>query len=154
MPTKTTVPKSDLFSVSELAKRFQLDRATVSKRLEKVKPVSEAANKKLYDIAEVEDLLSEDALDEAKLAKLNTERELKEHQLKVARGEYASVHEFTDRLQRIFSTMHKRLAVQLPRKVARKLLHANSETEIGDILGNEISSVFDELRTDHKQFLK
>jgi len=153
MPAKTVIPKSDLFSVSELAKRFQLDRATVTKRLEKVKPVSEAANKKLYDIAEVEDLLSEDALDEAKLAKLNTERELKEHQLKVARGEYAPVDEFKDIVQRIFSNLHKRLAVQLPRKLTRKLLHANSETEINEILGSNISTVFDELRTDYKKFL-
>ena len=75
-----------LLSVSKIAMRLELDRATVNKRLAAagVSPVKESSNEKLYELTdELEEILlkSDDELEALKKRKLQAETELKETSL-------------------------------------------------------------------------
>lgn len=147
--------KEELYSISALARGFDLDRATVRDRLEKaeVQPVSIKAKEKLYRLEDVEDILAQDELEEAKLRKIQAEADLKEHDLQIKRGEFASVAEFTEIVQKIFGRLHKKLAVQMPGRIALRLHNANSSADVAALLKQEISKEFDGLRSDFKKYL-
>lgn len=144
-----------LYSISALSRKFKLDRATVRERLEKaeIKPHSAKQKEKLYHLDDVEIVLSQSELNEAKLRKIDAEAELKELELKRKSGEYASVAEFTEITQKIYSRLYKKLAVQLPARIASRLHNANSSSEVADLLKREISKEFDDLRTDFTKYL-
>lgn len=146
-------------SISQLAFRFELDRATVRKRLQKanIEPHSEREKEKLYLLTpELEQILAEtnDGLDAVKLRKETADAELKEIKVAEARGETASVAEFTEVVQQLFGAMHKKLAVQLPKRVSLRLSKAATQAEISRILTQEIGKEFTDLRNNHKKFLK
>ena len=143
------------YSISALSRKFVLDRATVRDRLEKaeIKPVSERAKEKLYRLEDVEDALSQDELEAAKLQKLQAEAKLKEHDLQIKRAEFASVAEFTEIVQKVFGRLHKKLAVQMPGRIALRLHNANSSADVNALLKAEIAKEFDALRNDFKKYL-
>lgn len=146
-------------SISKLAFRFELDRATVRKRLNKagIKPNSEREKEKLYLLTpELEQILAEtnDNLDATKLRKLDAEADLKEIEVQKRRGELVSVAEFTEAVQQIFGTLHKKLAVQLPKRISARLAKLATQNEIAEILSQEIGKEFSNLRNNHQQFLK
>lgn len=146
----------DKCSISALARRFNLDRATVRTRIEKsgIKPAEEKEKEKLYILDEkLEAILSEDELEAAKLRKTEAEADLKEIDVKIKTGEYASVAEFTEITQQIFSRLHKKLAVQLPGRIAIKLHNANSSGDVAALLKAEISKEFDSLRENFQKYL-
>lgn len=143
------------YSISALSRKFKLDRATVRERLEtaEIKPVAVKAKEKLYLLDDVQIILSQSEMNEAKFRKLDAEADLKELELQVKRGEYASVAEFTEIVQKIFGRLHKKLAVQMPGRIALRLHNANSSSDVSDLLKAEINKEFDALRHDFKQYL-
>lgn len=159
--TKKTAPKKKetektthtLLSITALARKFNLDRATVRERLVSINPDKIEGAEKLYDLKAVQFLLSQDAKAKAQLRKLQAEADLKEHSLAVQRGEYASAKEFADITQKIFSKLFQKLAVDLPGKNAKKLHKANSAAELKKMLQKEIGKEFDNLRDDFKKYL-
>jgi len=150
-------PEIEIFhyNISQLAKKFKLDRATIRERVElnEIEPVSTKANEKLYHLDDVEVLLSQSELNEAKLRKLDAEAELKELEVKKKLGEFASVAEFTEIVQKIFGRLHKKLAVQLPGRIANKLHNAATAADGAALLKQEISKEFDALRSDFKKYI-
>lgn len=151
----TQEPKRELLSISALSEQYGIDRATVRKRLRDIEPVEVKAKEKLYDAEEVAELLlaKDEDYEKLKRRKMQAEAELKELELRERLGEVASVDEFKDVVQKIFGNLHKRVAVQTPRKISGKLLNANSQSDIAEILRRELGQAFDDLRADWKQFL-
>jgi hypothetical protein len=145
-----------LYSISALAKKFKLDRATVVSRLDdaEIEPHSKRSNEKLYHLDDVEVILLQKEIDVAKLRKLDIEAQIKEHDLQVKKGEFASVGEFTEVTQRIFGRLYKKIVVQLPPKLAKRLHNANSEAEVSAVLKAELAKEFDSLRSDFTKYLK
>ena len=147
-----------LLSISQIAFRFNLDRATVRKRLQKaeIKPDSDKEKEKLYLLTpELEQIVTEffDDLDATKLRKLDAEADLKEIEVQKRRGELASAAEFTEIVQQIFGTLHKKLAVQLPKRISLRLSKAATQAEISTLLTQEITKEFSNLRQNHKAYL-
>lgn len=143
-------------SILALSRMFNLDRATVRDRIEKagIKPVKVAVNEKLYALDEnLEMIIRQDELAEAKLDKLRLEGEKLAHDLAVKRGEFASVAEFTEIVQKVFGRLHKKTVVQLPKRVAKRLHEANSSAELAQILETELAKEFNDLRSDFTKFL-
>lgn len=143
-------------SILALSRMFNIDRATVRDRIEKagIKPVKTAVNEKLYALDEnLEMIIRQDELAEAKLEKLRAEIELKEHDLAIKRGEYASVAEFTEINQKIYGRLHKRVVVQLPKRISKRLHEANSSADLAQILETELAKEFNDLRSDFRKFL-
>lgn len=144
-------------NITQLMYRYDLDRATVRKRLMGIDPVSEKQKEKLYAVTdELDHLLSGasgDPLDAERLRKLSAEADIKQMEAQTKRGEMASVSEFIEITQQIFGAMHKRIAVQMPSKLAAKLVKAKTAADIKKLLGYEINAAFDDLRNDHTKFL-
>lgn len=153
--TKPAENSANLLSISALSRRFILDRATVRDRLEKagIKPKIVKEKEKLFLLEDVEIVLKPSELDEAKLRKIDAEAELKELEVKKRLGEYGSVAEFTEITQKIFSRLYKRLAVQLPGRIASRLHNANSTADVAELLKSAIENEFKDLRTDFKGYL-
>lgn len=153
---KTGENSHELVSISALSRMFNIDRATVRTRIENagIQAAQVAANEKLYLLDDrLEAIVKQDELEAAKLRKLELEADLKEHDLQVKKGEYASVAEFTEITQKIFGRLYKKLAVQLPARIAGRLHNANSSAELAQLLKTEIGKEFDALRSDFTKYL-
>lgn len=148
----------ELLSISKLAERFELDRATVRKRLAaaSVAPRRETKREKLYAVAEVEAYLSNvgDPLEAARLRKLQQESDLLELRLARERGELVSAQEVGDELQEVFKRLYQRLAVQYPREIAQQLYKAESPGQITDIMRHDMGRFFNEIREDYTSLFR
>lgn len=144
----------ELYTTHQLAEAFGLTPQVVTNRLleAKVKPAQKDGRKNLYRLADIGDALGGGSMDEAKLAKLRAEAALKEFDLAVKRKEYASVAEFSQIVSSIFSRLHKRLAVQMPERVSKKLAKKDG-AEIARTLKDEITREFENLRADFTEYL-
>ena len=149
--------KKQKYSITALSRLLKIDRGTVRERLVslEVEPVSSQKGKEtLYELTEADlKLLGNDEHEAEKLRKTKAEADLKELELANKRGEFASVKEFTEIVQKIFGKLHKKLAVNLPNRLANQLHNANSSSEVTDILRNEIGKEFESLRSDWKGYL-
>lgn len=144
----------ELYTTHQLAEAFGLTPQVVTNRLleAKVKPAQKDGRKNLYRLTDIGDALGGGSMDEAKLAKLRAEAALKEFDLAVKRKEYASVAEFSQIVSSIFSRLHKRLAVQMPERVSKKLAKKDG-AEIARTLKDEITREFENLRADFTEYL-
>lgn len=153
-----TETEEKLLNLSQLEFRFGINRATIRKRLSEsgIEPHTEREKEKLFLLTdEIEEILtkSSDGLNAVKLRKETADAELKEIKVAEARGETASVAEFIGVTQQIFGSLHKKLAVQLPKRIAARLAKAKNQAEISQILTQEITKEFTDLRSNHKKFL-
>jgi phage terminase Nu1 subunit (DNA packaging protein) len=154
-----TKQKADeLLSISKLAARFELDRATVRKRLTAAGAVArrETAREKLYALAEVERFLTDvgDPLDAARLRKIEQESDLLELRLARERGDLVSMQEVGDELQEVFKRLYQKLAVQYPREIAAQLYKAESPGQITDIMRHDMGRIFNEIREDYTSLFR
>ena len=150
-----TKAKTELYSISALARLSTLDRATVRKCLENISPVEVKAKEKLYALKDAIPVLiggKSAELDAAKLKKTQYEAALKEITVKRENGELLPAKEVRDHLQDLFKRLQQRTAVQLPREVAQLLYKAESPAQITEILQRELGRVFNDLRSDHTSF--
>jgi hypothetical protein len=158
MPKPGAKQQEELLSISKLAERFELDRATVRKRLAAagVKPRIETRREKLFAVAEAEAYLSDvaDPLDAARLRKLEQESDLLDLRLARERGELAPVQEVGDELQEIFKRLYQKLAVRYPREIAAQLYKAESPGQITDIMRHDMGRFFNEIREDYTSLFR
>jgi hypothetical protein len=155
---KDAEKQKELLSISKLAARFELDRATVRKWLAAagVAPRRETKREKLYAVAEVEPFLSNvgDPLDAARLRKLEQESDLLEIRLARERGEVVSAQEVGDEIQEVFKRLYQRLAVRYPREIAQQLYKAESPGQITDIMRHDMGRIFNEIREDYTSLFR
>lgn len=155
--TKATA-KGELLSISKIAMRCNLDRATCRKRLDLngYTPESEKNKEKLYRFdKEMEATLTEsqDKLTDIRIRKETADAQLKELKVREANGELAPVAEFVDAVQKIFSALYQDIAVRQPSKIASKLHRAKSQAEIAGILKAENTRAFTAIRRDFGKYL-
>jgi Protein of unknown function (DUF1441) len=151
--SKTT----ETYSISQLAKLAKLDRATVTKRLESVASTSGAKNAKLYTLHDALPALimgERTEMDEAKLRKMQAEADLKELEYAREREEVVEVKEVLSYTLQLFKGVHNRIALRFPREISQQLYKAESPAQITEVLQRELGRTFNELRDDHKRFLR
>jgi DNA-binding CsgD family transcriptional regulator len=151
--------KPERLNTSQIAMRVFLNRATVKNRLLEagIQPVERKARENIFEFTEeLEELLTSEnkPIDVAKLKKTEAEAEIKHLEAQKRKGEMASVAEFTEVVQSLFGAMHKKIAVQFPKNIAARLAKAASAKEISEILSHELGKIFNDLREDHRKFLK
>lgn len=150
--------KGQLLNISQLAFRFDLDRATTRKRLKEagIEPVEEKAKEKLYELTErIASILDQaDAkLADAKRRDIEAAAKLKEIKVMEAEGELAPVGEFIDAVQKIFNQMYQEIAVRQPQRLGGKLAKAKTSAEASAIIRADTAKIFATLRSDHTKFL-
>jgi hypothetical protein len=148
-------PVGEYFNTSELAAKYELDRATVRKRLRIVgiEPSVKKAKENLYLMTDdLEDALLDEGnpeLDAARLRKLNVETELKMIELKVKNGEYGSALDFSAEVFKLIRGLHRKCTITLPRTLAKKLARMKDEMQISQLLADEYDGAFQEAREEH-----
>jgi DNA-binding transcriptional regulator YhcF (GntR family) len=147
-------------SISELARIFNLDRATVSKRLKDIEPASQVGYKgaKEYTISEVTHLLQSSAQssygeEQAKVRRAMADAEKAEINVAKLRGELVSVSEMKDAVHTLVKSLFQRCVVVSPRALARKIIGKSDPGEVEIILRAHYSEIFEELRALPTNFL-
>lgn len=155
-PVEPAAAEEGLYSISRLAEYFDVDRATMRKRLDEsgVKAVSEKAKEKLFRFEEAEAAMLEAGddplLDEAKRRKLTAEAKLKEIQVKREEEDLLPRREVEDLVQKLFTAMFQRVAVRMPRELAPQLAKAENTAQMIAILQTSVEKIFNDLRTNHQ----
>jgi hypothetical protein len=145
------------FSISQLAKLSKLDRATVTKRLELVESTSGAKGAKCYTLAAALPALiagERTEMDEAKLRKMEAEADLKELEYKREQEQVVEVKDVHNYILQLFKGVHNRIGLRFPREIAQQLYKAESPAQITETLHRDLGRIFNELRDDHKRYLR
>lgn len=152
-------PEYERLSTSKLAFRFDLDRATVTKRLElaKIAPVEAKAKLRLYELTpKLEAVLSaiHDPLAEVKLRAATADAMYREAKVAAMTGDLVPLIEAQELTQRIFSTLHRDIVIQLPKRLGPRLARIKTAAEATKLLKQETEKIFRNLRNDPEGFLK
>lgn len=156
MSDKNKPAEDALVNISQLAEQFEMDRATVRKRLKDLPPAQVKGREKLYPRRDAEAVLSaaeNPGLDEAKRRKASIEAELLELKLRRERGDLLDVKEVRSELQEIFKRLHQYFCVHYPAEAAARLYKAESPAQIAEILQRDFGRTFNDFRGDYKSFL-
>ena len=144
------------YNISELAKGFGLDRATVAKRLDEAGAKwvqGKVGNEKLYLLSDVQSVLSQDDLEEAKLRKLRADAELSEIKALEKKGEFASIVEFTELTHQWIGWLFTKFDKKFPDIIVTKVAKAKNNPEAVATVRREVQAVFNEFRANPKKFL-
>jgi hypothetical protein len=158
----SVVVESDEFygvlPIATIAKRLDLDRSIVKKRLDhhKYTPVSSRQKLKLYEFdAEMEAVLLETdtKLNDARARKENAAADINEMKVQQMKGELVPLGECIDAIGLITGGLYKEIAVRLPDKIAAKLHKCESVADVKAILARELDKQFQEARANHAKWL-
>lgn len=149
----------ELLSISEIAKRLKLDRATVKNRLEDLgyKPdESSTAKLQLYafdDQVMFEVKAAKDSLAAAKIRQTRAQAEKIEMQNAQARGELVPMHEAIELIQKIVGTVYQEFKVRQPKRITQKLAKARNAVEVKKILNADTERIMKGLRENFREFV-
>lgn len=139
----------ELIHIAEAARRYNLDRLTVRKRLYGIEPVGFGKKgEKLYDLDEVEPLLTaegEQAADAVKLRKLTAEAERQELLTAKMRGELVDVGVVRSMVYDFFKQARQLIVVEFPRANGPQIAQMKDSRETITFLNRELAQIFDEL---------
>ena len=148
-----------LLSISEIAKRLKLDRATVRSRLEDLGYQADpSSTEKLQLFAfdgEMEFAVkaAKDSLTAAKIRDTRATYELKELKLARERNELVPATEMTDIVQRIVSTIYQEYTQRMPKRIGNKLAKAKTPAAVKSILKIDSDKTMKLLRENFEAFL-
>lgn len=141
--------EKELLSISELAERFELDRATVSKRLGDFPFERGKKNAKLYNPEDVAALLDDGGsnpdLEAAKLRRAQADAEKAEILVAKLRGELVNRVEVLTEVQEIFARLYQTICIQYVRRNSGRLFKMKSGTELAEALQKDLTAIFDEI---------
>jgi DNA-binding IclR family transcriptional regulator len=151
--------EAELLSISEIAKRLKLDRATVRSRLEDLgyqAHESSTAKLQLFEFdGEMEFAVkaAKDSLTAAKIRDTRATYELKELKLARERGELVPASEMVDIVQRITSTLYLEYTQRMPKRIGNKLAKAKTPASVKAILKADSDRTMKMLRENFEAFL-
>jgi len=154
-----TQPQPELISISEIAKRVKLDRATVRSRLDDLgyepDPSSTAKNQLYPFDGEMEFAVkaAKDTLTTAKIRDMRATYELKELKLAEARGELVPMAEVIDLSQRLVGAMYKEFAIHQPKRLAARLAKCKSAAEASKVMKSDTEKFMAKLRGNFEEVL-
>lgn len=151
--------KGELLSISAIAKRCQLDRATVRSRLDDLgydpDPTSTAKNQLFWFDDEVEFAIkaAKDTLTAAKIRDTRATYLLKELKLAEANGTLVPMAEAVEIVQRIVGTLYQELTVRQPKRIAPKLARAKNVTAVKKTLKVDTDRIMKSLKANFERFI-
>ncbi len=144
-------PVYEYANISELSRRFALDRATVTKRIRAagVQPVDVKAKEITYaltpDLIEALEAVNEQ-LEEAKLRELIAKADIAEFKAKQIEGELVVMSDVVERVQTIMSHLYKEFALHQPKRLAKRLVKAKTVAEVTKLIKLDTERIFGKLR--------
>lgn len=145
-------------NISQLAEMFDLDRASVRKRINEagIEPVEEKAKEKIYELTpRLVGLLGDvkSPLSEAKLRRETAEADLKELLLAQKRGELVAMVEVTEIVQRIVKTLYEEYVVRQPKRIGGQLVKAKTIAAVKKTLKTDSDRIMKTMRTNFERFI-
>lgn len=146
-------------NISQLAEDFDLDRASVRKRIQEagIEPIEEKAKEKIYELTpRLAAILSniDSPLSEAKLRRETAEAEMRELKLAEMKGDLIPMIEVVDIAQRIASTLYQEYAIRQPKRIGTKLAKAKNVAAVKSILKSDSDKIMKSLRTNFARFIE
>lgn len=136
-------------SISALAERFEMDRATVSKRLSNAPFERGPKNSKVYSVEDIAELLTaeEDSpeLEAAKLRRAVADAEKAELTVAKMRGELVNRVEVITEVQGIFAGLYQKVCIHYVRRNAGRLHKIETNKELAEVLQNDLMEIFNEI---------
>ncbi len=146
------ISEPELLSISEIAKRVKLDRATVRSRLDDLgyepDPSSTSKNQLYPFDSEMEFAIksAKDTVSAMKIRHLRADAQLKELKLAEQRAELVPMEEVVELSQSLHNTVYKEFAVNLPKRLAGRLSKTKTPGEVTKILKLETEKILKRLR--------
>lgn len=157
--TKTKPETVELISISEIARRCKLDRATVTSRLEDLgyePDESSTAKNQLYyfdDEMEFAVKSAKDTLTAIKIRQLRADAQMKELKYAEARGDLVEINLAIERVQQVMTRLYKELTQMQPKRLASRLVKAKTTAEVTKIIKADTDKVFSRLRENDEAFV-
>ena len=148
-----------LLSISEIARRCNINRATAAARLDDLgyePDESSNAKNKLYafdDEMEFSIKAAKDSLSAARIRDTRASAQIKELKLAEAKGELVSMHETVELVQKIASSIYQEFTVRQPKRIAAKLAKAKNVTEVRKVLKTDTNRIMKSLRENFERFI-
>lgn len=149
----------DLLSISEIARRCGINRATAAARLDDLgyEPDESSTPKNKLFVFDDEMLFAikaaKDSLSAAKIRDIRASSQLKELKLAEARGELVPMHEATEMVQKVVSSIYQEFTIRQPKRIAPKLAKAKNVTAVKKVLKTDTDRIMKTLRENFERFI-
>lgn len=149
----------ELISLSEVARRCGLDKATVRSRLEDLgyePDESSTAKLKLFPFdSEMEFALksAKDTVSAMRIRGMRADAQLKELKLAEQRSELVPIVEVVDISQRIVKTLYDEITTRMPKRIAPDLVKAKTIAAVRKVLKTDMDRTMKLLRTNFERFI-
>ncbi|MEO8647759.1 MAG: hypothetical protein ABI539_01195 [Acidobacteriota bacterium] len=156
---KTEKPQVEPISISEIARRLKLNRATVSGRLNDLgyqpDPSSTAKNQLYLFDSEMEFALksAKDTGSATKIRQMRAMAQLAEMKLARERGELVEIAEAVEMVQKIVVTLYQEFKIRQPKRIGQKLARAKNQIEVKKILSADTERIMKGLRENFERYL-
>lgn len=153
------IDPADLLSISEIAKRCKIDRATCRSRLDDLgyePDASSTSKNQLYPFDDEMALAIRSAKDTFSAVRIRDVRaaaQIKEIKLAEAQGLLVSVAETVEIVQRIVGTLYQEHTVRQPKRIAAKLAKAKNVASVKKILKTDTDRIMKSLRENFERFI-
>jgi hypothetical protein len=147
--------KGELLSKAAIAKRCKLHVQTVSSRLEDLgyepHETSTPKNQLYWFDSEVEFELkaAKDTVSAMKIRVLRVDAQTKELKLAEMRGEVVAAIEVVEMSQNLHTAIYKEMAINMPKRLAKKLAQTKSVPEVTKIMKMHAEKFLKQLREQH-----
>ena len=158
---KLKLEAPELISISEIARRCGINRATCAARLDdlgyepdETNPAGPNAKLFAFDDEMMFSLkAAKDSLSAAKIRDIRASSQLKELKLAEARGELVPMADAVERVQEIMTRMYKEFTQQQPKRLASRLAKATTAAAVSKLLKTDTDKIFGRLRENDEQFV-
>jgi hypothetical protein len=157
--TKGTTTKTALKNISEISEEYGIHRETVRTRLKaagfKPHPSSTPKETKYIVTAALIAALQPNGIKASReTEKLDVDIATRRLKLEEMQGKLASVQEFADITNQIFGALYKKIALNMPSAITKKVRAAKTDAEGSRIMSEYAKKIFTEARENHKEFIK
>lgn len=150
--------QAPLLSISAIAKKCGIDRATARTRLDQLgyEPEVEKAKEKLYrfdDEMEFAVKAAKDTVSAMKVRDLLATARLKELKLAKEAGELVPIGEVTEIVQAIVSNVFQEYTIRQPKRIGGQLVKAKNIAEVKKALKSDSDRIMRSLRANFENFI-
>jgi hypothetical protein len=155
----TPTPELELLSISEIARRCGINRATATARLDDLGyDAHESSTPKNKLFAFDDEMLfaikaAKDSLSAAKIRDIRASSQLKELKLAEARGELVPMIEAVEIVQKIVGAIYQEFTIRQPKRIAPKLAKAKNVTAVKKVLKTDTDRIMKTLRENFERFI-
>lgn len=152
-------PEAELLSISEIARRCGINRATATARLDDLGYEPDDSSTAKLQLFWFDDEMmfsvkaAKDSLSAAKIRDIRASSQLKELKLAEARGELVPMHEAAEMIRSIVGKIYQELTAAQGKRIDAKLAKARTVIEVKKIRNGDNQMIMKRLRANFAEFI-